>query len=218
MTNKNKAQAATHTKFRTPIVAVMGHVDHGKTSLLDAIRGTSVTATEHGGITQNTRAHQIFTKAGNKITFIDTPGHVDFGYEVSRSLAAVEGAILLVDATKGVQAQTLANLYQAIENNLEIIPVVNKIDLPNADKMKTKKEIIEAHIQARLNDCFNEKEITNRQELIEALQQGYTFKKLVEEIETRFISVSSIVGIVTLKHITQAYRQGITKGFNSFLA
>jgi hypothetical protein len=84
--------------------------------------------------------------------------------------------------------------------------------------MKTKKEIIDAHIQARLNDSFNEKEITNRQELIEALHQGYTFRKLVEEIEARFISISSVVGIVNLKHITQAYRQGITKGFNTFLS
>jgi GTP-binding protein LepA len=77
-----------------------------------------------------------------ELNLIDTPGHVDFHYEVSRSLAAVEGAILLVDATKGVQAQTLANLYLAIEQGLEIIPVVNKIDLPNAQVEKTKKEIV----------------------------------------------------------------------------
>ena len=77
-----------------------------------------------------------------ELNLIDTPGHVDFHYEVSRSLAAVEGAILLVDSTKGVQAQTLANLYLAIEQGLEIIPVVNKIDLPNAQVEKTKKEIV----------------------------------------------------------------------------
>jgi GTP-binding protein LepA len=83
-----------------------------------------------------------FSSSEYTLNLIDTPGHVDFNYEVSRSLAAVEGAILLVDATKGVQAQTLSNLYLAIEQNLTIIPAVNKIDLPNANVEKTKKEIV----------------------------------------------------------------------------
>ena len=93
------------------------------------------------GITIKLQPVQMFYEKYT-LNLIDTPGHVDFGYEVSRSLAAVEGAVLLVDATKGVQAQTLANLYQAIDNNLEIIPAVNKIDLPNANVEKTKKEIM----------------------------------------------------------------------------
>jgi GTP-binding protein LepA len=97
--------------------------------------------------TKNIHYHQgqnplLSDQVEYQLNLIDTPGHVDFGYEVSRSLAAVEGAILLVDATKGIQAQTLANLYQAIDQNLDIIPVINKIDLPNAQIEKTKMEIV----------------------------------------------------------------------------
>lgn len=84
--------------------------------------------------------------------------------------------------------------------------------------MKTKKQIIDAHIEARLTNTFNEKVVSSRQELIDALHEGYTFKKLVEEIEIRFISVTSIVSMVTFKHMSQAYKQGIRKGFNSILA
>jgi len=104
------------------------------------------------------------------LNLIDTPGHVDFNYEVSRSLAAVEGAVLLVDATKGVQAQTLSNLYLAIEQGLEVIPAVNKIDLPNANVAKTKKEIM--HILGCPED-----------DILEASgKTGLGVKKLLEKI------------------------------------
>ena len=168
--------------------SIIAHIDHGKSTLADRILEITGAITEREkqdqlldsmelererGITIKLNAVSLkYNYLGEEyyLHLIDTPGHVDFTYEVSRSLASCEGAILVVDAAQGIEAQTLANLYLALDNNLTIIPVINKIDLPNADVPKVKKELMDTF-------GFDESEI-----ILTSAKNGIGIKELVEEI------------------------------------
>ena len=171
--------------------SIIAHIDHGKSTIADRILELTGAITEREmkdqlldsmelererGITIKLNAVQLKYNYKNNdyiMHLIDTPGHVDFSYEVSRSLAACEGAVLVVDAAQGIEAQTLANVYLALENDLTIIPVINKIDLPNADVPKVKQELISTL-------GFSEEEI-----ILTSAKTGEGIKELIEAIIER---------------------------------
>ena len=171
--------------------SIIAHIDHGKSTLADRILEITNAVSLHDskdqmldsmdiererGITIKLNAVELNYHYNNEdyiLNLIDTPGHVDFSYEVSRSLAATEGAILVVDAAQGIEAQTLANLFLALDNNLKIIPVINKIDLPNADIPKVTKELVDTF-------GFDPDEI-----ILTSAKNGTGIKELVEAIIER---------------------------------
>ena len=168
--------------------SIIAHIDHGKSTLADRILEIcgavskremkeqildSMDLERERGITIKLNAVKLNYKYNDEeyiLNLIDTPGHVDFSYEVSRSLAACEGAILVVDAAQGIEAQTLANLFLAMNDNLTIIPVINKIDLPNADVLKVKKELVDVL-------GFKDEDI-----ILTSGKTGEGVKELIEEI------------------------------------
>lgn len=185
---------------------IIAHIDHGKSTLADRMLEITKTVEKRKmkeqlldrmdlererGITIKLQPVTM-NYNGYILNLIDTPGHVDFSYEVSRSLAAVEGAVLLVDATQGIQAQTLANLYLAVEQDLTIIPVINKIDLPAADVPKTKNEIIKL-LGCDENEIILASGKTGQgvEEILNSVIKSVPFPKGMEEAKLRALIFDS---------------------------
>jgi len=193
---KYEKKDSKNLKSRPPIVTVMGHVDHGKTTLLDALRETNVVAQEHGGITQHIGAYSIKTEKEKKITFIDTPGHAAFTEMRARGSKVTDIVILVVAADDGVKPQTIEAIKHAKAAKVPIIVAINKSDLPAADPQKIKNELLQYELIAEElsgDTLFTEVSATTKKNL-EKLKENITLQSDLLDLKANF--EESAVGVI----------------------